>query len=53
MSELDTLEDYLVRWRKHVSIIRKLKQSNVNKNDIDLWEKQIDMMFAEKIKSKL
>ena len=50
---LDEIEDFILRWKKHTKIIALLKDSNVNKGEIEIWENQINMFFNDKIKSKL
>lgn len=50
---LEEIEDYIIRWKKHNKIIKFLKESNVNKGEIEIWENQINLYFNKEIKSKL
>ena len=51
--KLEEIEDYILRWKKHNKIIQFLKESNVNKGELEIWENQINLYFNQKIKSHL
>jgi hypothetical protein len=55
MSEEDfeVLEELIWRWKNHYKMLEVISQSNITKDQVDLWKNQIDLCFSGKIKSKL
>lgn len=55
MSEKDfeILEEMIWRWKNHYKMLKIISQSNIAKDQVELWKNQIDSCFIEKIRSKL
>lgn len=53
MIELKKLEEYIWRWNNHYKMLEKIKETNIDKEQLTIWKNQIDQCFREKIKAKL
>ncbi len=53
MIELEKLEEYIWRWNNHYKMLEKIKQTNIDKEQLTMWKNQINQCFRDKIKAKL
>ena len=53
MTDLEKLEEYVQKWKNHIQFLKIVKNSNINKETIELWEKKIEFNFKNLIRSSL
>ena len=51
--EDEELEELLWRWKNHYKMLKVISESNIDKQQSEIWRNQIDSCFIEKIKIKL
>ena len=50
---IEEVYDILQKWKNHIGFIKKIRSSNIEKDVVDEWEERINILFRNKIKSKL
>ena len=53
MINVEQLEEYIQKYKNHLEFLRIIKNSNIDKETIQLWENKIEYNFKNLIKSSL
>ena len=53
LEKLDFLEELVIRWKKHINMIKKLQDTNLDKETLVLWNNQMNITFRNCIISRL
>tara|TARA_B110000046_G_C12858300_1_gene340700 strand:+ start:404 stop:580 length:177 start_codon:yes stop_codon:yes gene_type:complete len=53
LEKLELLQELVMRWKRHRDFILTLEKTNVEKEQLELWKKQIENTFSTCIKSCL
>jgi hypothetical protein len=47
------IEELIWRWQNHYKMLQIIKNSNIQKDQFEIWKNQIDNCFIEKIRTEI
>ncbi len=50
---LEFLQELVMRWKRHRDIIMTLEKTNLDREILELWKKQIEATFINCVRSSL